>query len=117
MPNVVVSLVNRQFYRESKEAAPIPYGPGLAEMPLEHAQEMGLLHRIRGVVADKAEEAAAVNDLPFDGVFDDKLTRTLEAAGYRTLDDLRGASQDAIYAVDGVGPAAFERIQNALRGA
>ena len=80
-------------------------------------QEMGLLHRIRGVVDDKVEEAAPTPALPFDGVFDDKLTRSLTAAGYRTLDDLRKASQDAIYAVDGVGPAAFERIQNALRGA
>ncbi|PYJ11277.1 MAG: hypothetical protein DMF06_03435 [Verrucomicrobia bacterium] len=117
MPNVVVALVNRQFYRESKQSTPIAYGPGLAEMPLEHAQEMGLLHRIRGVVDDKVEEAAPTPALPFDGVFDDKLTRSLTAAGYRTLDDLRKASQDAIYAVDGVGPAAFERIQNALRGA
>jgi len=117
MANVIVAMHNREFYRATKDGDKIAYGPGMVEMPIEHAKAMGLLHRVRGVPGDEVDSATRPMAYPFDGVFDDKLTATLEAAGYSTLADLRKASQDELLATNGVGPAAFERIQAALKGA
>jgi hypothetical protein len=109
---VTVSLVQPRRFRQSKNEEYVVYKQGIQEMPVEHARAMGLLHRI---VRPSGEGAAVVRDT-FAGTFDEKLTRTLNDAGYLTLDDLRKASQDEILAVEGVGPAAYERIANALKG-
>lgn len=107
---VTVSLLQPMGYRPSKDAEVIKYPMGIVQMPLEHAQAMRVLSRI--VSVDAAKETPV---LPFGGAFNDKLTRTLEDAGYHTLADLAAAEQDTLLAL-GIGPANYERIQNALKG-
>lgn len=107
---VKVSLLRPMGYRPSRDADVIKYPMGIVQMPLEHAQAMRVMSRIVSVEDAKTEPA-----LTFGGAFNDKLTRTLEDAGYHALADLAGAEQDTLMAL-GIGPANYERIQNALKG-
>lgn len=107
---VTVSLLQPMGYRPSKDAEVIKYPMGIVQMPLEHAQAMRVTRRI--VSVDVAEEEVV---LPFGGAFNDKLTRTLDDAGYHTLADLAAANEDALLAL-GIGPANYERITGALKG-
>lgn len=111
---VKVSLVQAQNFRMKKTDPYIRYPTGIVEMPLEHAKAMGLMHRI--VRQEGVDGETVVKRDPFAGTFDEKLTVTLNKAGINTLEDLRKLSRDELLAIDGVGPAAFERIQVALSG-
>lgn len=109
---VKVSLLHPHALRLGGET--YKYRRGIVEMPLEHAQAMGLTRRI--VRAASGERETVVSRDPFGGVFDDKLTTILQAAGYTTLDALRSATQDDLLAIDGIGPANYERIRAATGG-
>lgn len=109
---VKVSLVQGMNYRALKTDPYIKYKPGINEMPISHARGLGILNRIVRVSSD----GAVVKGLPFEGTFDEKLTASLEKAGFKTLEDLKKASRDEILAVPGVGPMAFERINEVLGG-
>lgn len=113
---VTVSLLSPRGYRPSKDAEVVRYPRGLVEMPLDHAVAMDLTHRIRTVKKDPATGTTEVTPLAFDGAFDDKITATLQAAGFATMDDVRRATQSELMAIPGVGPAVYERIQVALQG-
>lgn len=114
---VKVSLLHPRGYRATKDGPVARYKMGIQEMPIEHARGMGLMHRIVRDVETTSEGATVVTRAPFNGAFDEKLTSTLTGAGYNTLDDLRGASQDDLMAIEGIGPANYERIQRAVKGA
>ena len=117
MPEMVtVSLLHAVSYRDSKAAETIRYPRGLVEMPLAHAKAMGVTHRIRSVKSDPATGKTTVTALPFESAFDDRLAESLTAAGFATLADLRKATQSELMAVEGVGPAAYERIRSATGG-
>ena len=110
---VTVHLMQRQGFRTSKQEDFTYYEAGVQEMPFEHAQGMGLLDRI--VTTAKAGPSATVaGQDPFDGLFDEQLTELLTGAGYKTLQELQDAPRDELMAVKGIGPAAFERIHNAI---
>lgn len=113
--NVIVSLVQAQGYRASKESPVIRYKAGIVEMPLEHAQAMGLMDRIVGY----QEEIPALveDDRSIEGLFDDPLHDTLYHAGYRTLGQLRNASPDQLRGIPGIGPANYEKIRNVIDNA
>jgi hypothetical protein len=111
---VKVSLLQPRAHRESKNEPYTHYKSGIVEMPVEHARSMGLMHRIVQVSGEG--DATVTTRDPFAANFDEKLTRILNAAGYNTLEDLRGATYDQLISIDGVGPAAYERIQRALKG-
>lgn len=111
---VTVSLVQGRRFRLNREDEYVTYKPGHTQMPIEHAKAMGLLHRI--VKTTSTGETVTVKSLPFSGTFDEKLSARLEAAGYKTLDDLRKASEDDLRSIDGIGPMAIERINEVLGG-
>lgn len=113
---VIVSLLHPHGYRASKDAEVIRYPRGLVEMPLEHAVAMDVTHRIRSVKRDAATGETTVTPLRFNGAFDDRLADTLTQAGYADLQALSRATQNELMALDGIGPAAYERIQNAVKG-
>jgi hypothetical protein len=113
---VEISLVQGQRYRQNKKDEYTVYGPGRHTVPLSVAKGMGVMHRIRRT----DPETGAVKVDPFVGTFDDKLTGILNKAGYNTLGDLRKAAQrenfqSEMLALEGIGPAAYERIVNALQ--
>ncbi len=109
MSNTVkVSLLAPQAYRSAKSEPFVHYPRGIVEMPREHAEALGVTRRI---VREDGTPA------PFAGHFDARLTAQLEAAGYTSIDSLRQASQDQLLAVDGIGPAGYERIQQIIREA
>jgi hypothetical protein len=111
MPETVkVSLVQPRRFRMSKGDEFTIYKSGVQEMPVEHARAMGLLHRVV-----REEKGTVVRDA-FGGTFDERLTRQLNEAGYTDLEQLRTLSDDELLSIQGVGPAAFERIKGALRG-
>lgn len=110
---VKVSLVQGRKFRLNKSDPYIDYPPGIREMPYEHARALGLLNRI--VRQETKDDAITVIRDAFSGTFDEKLTKKLNDAGFHTLDDLRPLSRDAILAIEGMGPAAYERIQLALK--
>ncbi len=110
---VTVSLLTPQGFRPSKDAEVIRYPMGMVQMPVEHAQAMGVMHRIVGDAV--AEDTAPMTALPFGGAFNDKLTQTLEAAGFKTVADLVAADRDQLLAL-GIGPANYERIQSVIKG-
>jgi hypothetical protein len=114
---VKVSLLHPMAYRASKSEPFTRYKPGIVEMPIEHARGLGLTHRIVREVATTDEGATVVDRAPFNGAFDEKLANILTGAGYNTIEDLGKASQDALMSVDGIGPANYERIQRAVKGA
>jgi len=111
---VKVSLLHSVGYRASKDAEITRYPRGIVEMPLEQAKAMGLTHRIRNVKTEGGTQK--VSPLAFEGAFDDRLAGDLTAAGFKTLADLRKATQSELMAVEGVGPAAYERIRSATGG-
>lgn len=111
---VVVSLLGSRSFRPGKGQATIHYKMGQHAMPLAQARAMGLEHRI--VQGAPETEDAPVANLPFDGRFDEKLSNLLLSAGIITLADLRAKSQNELMAIDGIGPAAYERIQHVLGG-
>lgn len=112
---VTVSLLHPMGYRASKDAEVVRYPRGTVEMPLEHAVALDVTHRIRMV---KRAPDGTMTSVPlrFNGAFDDKLADALSGAGFKDLEALSRATQSELMAVEGVGPAAFERIQNAVRG-
>ena len=112
---VTVSLLSPRGYRPSKDADIIRYPRGIVEMPLEHAIAMDVTHRIRTVTQDTSTGETVMTPLAFNGAFDDKITATLQAAGFATMDDLRRATQSELMAIPGVGPAVYERIMSALQ--
>lgn len=116
---VTVSLVQGRRVRLNKGDPYTEYKPGPAvEMPIEHARALGVLHRVvKQQSAQEGEQAGVMERDPYGGYFDAKLSGILTEAGYPTLDSLRGISRDDLLAIDGVGPAAYERINIALRGA
>jgi hypothetical protein len=111
---VRVSMLHAHGYRASKDDPITRYERGIQTMPLEHARAMGVMHRIVGRVEQGDGGAQVVTRLPFNGVFDEKLSATLTGAGYKTIEDLGRASNDELLSVKGIGPAAFESIQTAL---
>lgn len=114
-PVVTVSLVQPMRYRANKGDDYIKYPVGHQNMPRSHAVGMGLTHRIiKEVEPAQAGEPARVVKLPFDGAFNAKLSDTLTNAGYQSLVDLAKASREELLALDGIGPAAYEEIANAL---
>ncbi len=104
---VKVSLLHSQGYRANKDEPVTVYERGVREMPVEHAEALGLMHRI-------VKDDESGGQVPFGGAFDDKLTAILSGGGFTSIDDLRNASSDSLLALDGVGPANFERIQRAI---
>lgn len=106
---VKVSLLHALGYRESKDAPITRYPRGIVTMPLEHARALGVTHRIRSAAEVKASIDAS---LPFGGAFDERLASALTQAGFKTLADLGKASQSELMAIQGIGPAAYERIIN-----
>lgn len=108
---VKVSLLHSLGFRESKDAPVVRYPRGIVEMPLAHARALGVTHRIRN-----SDEIKATVDKsqPFGGAFDERLAGALTQAGYKTLADLGKASQSELMAIQGVGPAAYERIISAV---
>lgn len=113
---VTVSLLGKRSFRPGKGQPTVNYAMGIQEMPLEHARAMGLMNRIVKTAQTELGEPVQVQRVPFEGRFDEKLTGILVGAGFQTLDDLAKASRDALLAVDGVGPAAYEKIQAAIHG-
>lgn len=111
---VKVSLLHPMGYRESKDAPITRYPRGLVEMPIEHARALGVTHRIRS--QEELQESVDTSQ-PFGGAFDARLARALQQAGFETVADLGEASQSELMAIQGVGPAAYERIINVVRGA
>ena len=110
---VRVSLLHPQGYRASKAEPFTMYRPGIVEMPLEHAQGMGLTHRIVKEQPFSAGETP-VERVPFGGVFDERLAAILQGAGYSDLEQLAQANADALRAIEGIGPANYTKIQQAL---
>lgn len=95
----------------------VSYRPGLREMPYEHAQALGVLHRIRGQVADETQtEPAEANSLfvALDTLFEERTAALLSEAGYSNLAELSKASPDQLRAIPGIGPARYEEIQAVL---
>lgn len=116
MPQMVkVHLIHPMNFRENKTDEYTNYPSGVQEMPLETAKALGVTRRI--VAIQTVGDTEVVSKAPFGGSFEDKLVKSLNAAGYTTLDDLRTLSQDDLLAIEGVGPAAVERIHSALKGA
>lgn len=116
---VKVFVVQKQHYREKKADPWTVYDPGVQEMPLSHAKALGLAHKIVEEVTS-AEGAVAVMSDPYGGMFDAKLSKLLQDAGYGSLEDLRNASRgvnfrDEILLHKGIGVAGFERIAHALQ--
>ncbi len=107
---VKVSLLAPQAYRSAKSEPFVHYRRGIVEMPREHAEALGVTRRIVREAPGGFPTPAA-----FAGHFDARLTAQLEAAGYTSIDSLRQASQDQLLAVDGIGPAGYERIQQIIR--
>lgn len=108
---VVVSVIHPMTFRDSKTDKGTKYTTGIHTMPYKHAQELGLLHRqVRTV------EGAIVQKVPFNGAFGEPLVSILSNAGYETLADLRRASRDELTALEGIGPANYERILTAVKG-
>lgn len=114
-PMVRVSLLGPVGYKADRDAKVVRYKRGIQEMPLKHAQALGLIHRIvEHIKNEPAQGVEAVEMQPFDGVFDEKLTAILSEAGFESLTHLAGANEDQLRAIKGVGPANYERIQAAL---
>lgn len=112
---VKVSLLHPRRFKASRDSKAVDYAVGIREMPLEHARAMGLMNRIVKEQAPQNDtEAARVVRVPFDGAFDDKLTTLLTGAGFNTFADLQRLERDELLAIEGVGPANFERIHAAL---
>lgn len=112
---VRVSLLGPIAYRKDRDTPVVRYKRGIREMPLAHAQALGLIHRIvEHIKGEPPQEALAVEPQPFDGVFDEKLTAILSKAGFVDLTHLAGANEDQLRNTKGVGPANFVRIQAAL---
>lgn len=111
---VTVSLLHPMGYRESKDAETVRYPRGTVEMPLEHAVALGVTHRIR-MLKEDAAGAPPAQALTFDQAFDAKLAGILTQAGYADMQALSRATQSELMAL-GIGPAAYVRIQDAVRG-
>lgn len=109
---VKVSVIHPQRFRASKNDDYIEYPIGLQEMPLAHARSLGLLHRIKQ--EEKTKDGKTVERNPLDAL-DQKLRKTLEDAGIKTIGDLQKASVDEILAL-GIGPAKFEQVDAVRKG-
>lgn len=113
-PMVRVSLLGPVGYKADRDAKVVRYKRGIREMPLSHAQALGLLHRIVEHIKSEPALVEVTEPQLYDGAFDEKLTAILSEAGFVDLDQVRQASEDQLRHVKGVGPANYERIQAAL---
>jgi large subunit ribosomal protein L32e len=64
----------------------------------------------------ESEDAEATEELTDIGGVGEEMAETLRAAGFETVEDVRGASQDDLAAVDGVGMALAARIKADVGG-
>jgi large subunit ribosomal protein L32e len=64
----------------------------------------------------ESEDTEATEELTDIGGIGEEMAETLRAAGFETVEDVRGASQDDLAAVDGVGMALAARIKADVGG-
>jgi large subunit ribosomal protein L32e len=64
----------------------------------------------------ESEDTEATEELTDIGGVGEEMAETLRAAGFETVEDVRGASQDDLAAVDGVGMALAARIKADVGG-